>query len=43
VLAVTRAGPIRVIRALPGGEPLPAYFKFAVPFAEPLAVEIPAT
>ncbi len=41
VLAVTHAGPIRVIRALIGGEPLLAYFKFGIPFAEPLVVELP--
>ena len=40
VLAVTHAGPIRVIRALLGGEPLMAYFGVSVPFAEPLAVEV---
>jgi alpha-ribazole phosphatase len=42
VLAVTHAGPIRVIRALLGGEPLLAYFKSGVPFAEPLVVELPS-
>ncbi len=39
VLAVTHAGPIRVIRALLAGEPLLAYFAASVPFAEPLALE----
>ena len=40
VLAVTHAGPIRVIRALAAGEPLLAYFSVSIPFAEPLAVEV---
>ena len=40
VLAVTHAGPIRVIRALIAGEPLLAYFSVSIPFAEPLAVEV---
>jgi broad specificity phosphatase PhoE len=40
VLAITHAGPIRVIRALLGGEPLMAYFSVSVPFAEPLAIRI---
>ena len=40
VLAVTHAGPIRVIRALIAGEPLLAYFSVSMPFAEPLAVEV---
>lgn len=40
VLAITHAGPIRVIRALLNGEPLLTYFAAAVPFAEPLAVNI---
>ena len=40
VLAVTHAGPIRVIRALLAGQPLLAYFKTAVPFAEPLAIDL---
>jgi alpha-ribazole phosphatase len=39
VLAVTHAGPIRVLRALAGGEPLLAYFKTAIPFAEPIMVD----
>ncbi len=36
VLAITHAGPIRIIRALARGEPLLTYFKTGVPFAEPL-------
>jgi alpha-ribazole phosphatase len=40
ILAVTHAGPIRVIRALLRREPLLTYFKEAVPFAEPLTLEI---
>jgi alpha-ribazole phosphatase len=40
VLAVTHAGPIRVIRSLIAGEPLLAYFKTPVNFAEPLAIEL---
>jgi alpha-ribazole phosphatase len=43
VLAVTHAGPIRVIRALLKGEPLLTYFGEAVPFAEPLLFDVPAT
>jgi len=39
VLAVTHAGPIRVIRALLTGEPLLTYFAASVPFAEPLILE----
>ncbi len=39
VLAITHAGPIRVIRALLKGEPLLTYFETAVPFAEPLILE----
>ena len=42
VLAVTHAGPIRVIRALLAGEPLLTYFKTAIPFAEPAGFEIEA-
>jgi len=40
VLAVTHAGPIRVIRALIAGEPLLAYFSVSIPFAEPLAIDV---
>jgi alpha-ribazole phosphatase len=40
VLAVTHAGPIRVIRALLKGEPLMTYFKASVPFAEPIALSL---
>ncbi len=41
VLAVTHAGPIRVIRALLQGEPLLTYFTAAVPFAEPIELSLP--
>ncbi|MGP0039250.1 MAG: histidine phosphatase family protein [Rhodomicrobium sp.] len=40
VLAVTHAGPIRVIRALFRGEPLLAYFGASVPFAEPIFLKL---
>lgn len=40
LLAVTHAGPIRVICALLNGEPPLTYFNAAVPFAEPVAMEI---
>ncbi len=40
VLAITHAGPIRVIRALLGGEPLLTYFSAGIPFAEPIALEV---
>jgi alpha-ribazole phosphatase len=36
VLAVTHAGPIRVIKAMVNGEPLLTYFTDAIPFAEPI-------
>jgi alpha-ribazole phosphatase len=39
VLAVTHAGPIRVIRALIGGEPLLTHFGTPVVFAKPVALE----
>ncbi len=39
-LAVTHAGPIRVIRALVEGEPLLTYFESGVPFAEPVTLEV---
>jgi alpha-ribazole phosphatase len=42
VLAITHAGPIRVIRALLAGEPLLTYFKTAIPFAEPAVLKIEA-
>src|SRR5262249_6053511 len=42
VLAITHAGPIRVIRALIDGEPLMTYFKTAIPFAEPAVIEVKA-
>lgn len=40
VLAVTHAGPIRLIRALLQGEPLLTYFAAAVPFAEPIELSL---
>ncbi len=40
VLAVTHAGPIRLIRALLAGEPLLTHFATAVPFAKPLVLEV---
>ena len=40
VLAVTHAGPIRVIRALFAGEPLLTYFTVGIPFAEPLVLDM---
>jgi alpha-ribazole phosphatase len=42
VLAITHAGPIRVIRALLASEPLLTYFETAIPFAEPAVLEIEA-
>jgi alpha-ribazole phosphatase len=39
ILAVTHAGPIRVIRALLQGEPLLTYFSSSVAFAQPLILE----
>ncbi len=39
VLAITHAGPIRVMRALLNAKPLLTYFAASVPFAEPLVVE----
>jgi alpha-ribazole phosphatase len=40
ILAVTHAGPIRVLRALLNGEPLLTHFNASVPFAEPAALEL---
>jgi alpha-ribazole phosphatase len=40
VLAVTHAGPIRVIRALLNGEPLLTHFTAPISFAEPVALEV---
>ena len=40
VLAVTHAGPIRVIRAMIEGHPLLTYFTAAVPFAEPIELRL---
>ena len=42
ILAITHAGPIRVLRALLSGEPLLAYFGESVPFAEPFMLELSA-
>ncbi len=42
VLAVTHAGPIRVIRAILNGEPLLTYFTTAIPFAEPIELRLRA-
>ena len=39
VLAVTHAGPIRVIKALLRREPLLTYFTSAIPFAEPIELK----
>jgi alpha-ribazole phosphatase len=39
VLAITHAGPVRVLRAILGGAPLLTYFTETVPFAEPLTLE----
>jgi alpha-ribazole phosphatase len=39
VLAITHAGPIRVIRALLEGKPLLTYFSTPVPYGEPLTLE----
>ncbi|MGO9546455.1 MAG: histidine phosphatase family protein [Rhodomicrobium sp.] len=39
VLAITHAGPIRVIRALLERRPLLTYFSASVPFAEPLDLD----
>lgn len=38
ILAITHAGPIRVLRALLRGEPLLTYFGESVPYAEPLEI-----
>jgi len=42
VLAVTHAGPIRLIRAILDGAPLLTYFTAAIPFAEPIELQLPA-
>ncbi len=36
ILAVTHAGPIRLMKAILTGEPLLTYFSAAIPFAEPI-------
>ena len=41
-LAVTHAGPIRVMQAILRDEPLLTYFTAAVPFAEPIELQLPA-
>jgi alpha-ribazole phosphatase len=41
VLAVTHAGPIRVMMAILRDEPLLTYFTAAVPFAEPIELRLP--
>ncbi len=41
VFAVTHAGPIRLIKAILNGEPLLTYFTDAIPFAEPIMMELP--
>ena len=40
ILAITHAGPIRLIRATIEGEPLLTYFTAAVPFAEPIELRL---
>ncbi len=40
-LAVTHAGPIRVIQAILRGEPLLTYFSEPIPFAEPIQLQLP--
>lgn len=40
VLAITHAGPIRVIRALLAGKPLLTHFNENVPFAEPAMLDM---
>jgi alpha-ribazole phosphatase len=42
VLAVTHAGPIRVIKAMLSGEPLLTHFTDAIPFAEPIELQLRA-
>ena len=42
VLAVTHAGPIRLITSLLNGEPLLAHFAVAIPFAEPVELRLTA-
>ncbi len=40
-LAVTHAGPIRLIQAILRGEPLLSHFSDAIPFAEPIELQLP--
>jgi alpha-ribazole phosphatase len=40
ILAVTHAGPIRVIRAMIEDQPLLTYFTAAIPFAEPIELRL---
>lgn len=41
ILAVTHAGPIRVMQAILKCEPLLTYFGAAIPYAEPVELELP--
>ena len=41
VFAVTHAGPIRLIKAILNGKPLLTHFTDAIPFAEPIMMELP--
>ncbi len=43
ILAVTHAGPIRLIMAILNGEPLLTHFTAAIPFAEPVMIKLPDT
>jgi alpha-ribazole phosphatase len=40
ILAITHAGPIRVLQALVKREPLMAYFDRSIPYAEPMPLEV---
>jgi alpha-ribazole phosphatase len=40
ILAVTHAGPIRVIKAILGGEPLLTHFAAPIPFAQPIEFKL---
>jgi alpha-ribazole phosphatase len=40
ILAITHAGPIRVIRAMLEGRPVLTYFAVPVPFAEPVELQL---
>ena len=41
VLAVTHGGPIRLMKAILDGAPLLTYFTTAIPFAEPIELQLP--